>query len=118
MGKWQWKDDSLTGTQNTTLAEFAFSYFSTLDFLANSLSHANQSNKTKVHQIVLFRLLDPNITIWWTKQRFNKMYCVQIVQFDEHLFGLYEFPNNSTVHDGDLARFLLEFHIRQPNWNF
>ena len=38
---------------------------------------SNKTNKTKVHQIVLFGLLDSNNTIWWTKQKFNKMYYSQ-----------------------------------------
>ena len=41
------------------------------------LAKPNKSNKTiktKVYQIVLFWLLDPNNTMWWTKQKFNKMY--------------------------------------------
>ena len=49
---------------------------------------SNKTDKTKVHQIVLFGLLDPNSKIWWTKQKFNKMYYVEMVQFDERLFCL------------------------------
>ena len=34
-----------------------------LEFLGNSIAQTNK----RVHQIVLFGLLDPNTTIWWTK---------------------------------------------------
>ena len=44
------------------------------------------------------------------------MYCVQIVQFDKLLFCLIclvyaNFPKNSTVYDGDLAKFYKNFML-------